>query len=154
MLFRSLDSNKFDKVLAWKRQTCFTEDITTSDEQSQIMVSEFGDLKATDIRKPQKKLTDEEIKSAIEDYRKGLTTYQLAEKYGCHRQTITRCLKKHDVDITKCKATKKLNQNTVVEMYANMFTSERIAKHFKVHPQAIIRCLRANDVKIRSRWDY
>jgi uncharacterized protein YjcR len=34
-----------------------------------------------------------EVSSLVQDYQGGMTVYELAEKYGCHRQTVARQLK-------------------------------------------------------------
>lgn len=153
MALSALESNKYDKVLRWKRSANFTSD-TPDTEQEPVVVSEFGDLKVSHIRQPQKRLTAKEIAQAIEEYNNGMTTYELAEKYGCNRQTISAVLKRHGVTVTKGKASKKIDDDEVIAMYADRITTEKIAQKFGVSPQTIVKCLRRHDIKIRTRWDY
>jgi transposase len=129
-------------------------DDTTNAERPSIVVSEFGDLKVTKLRSTQKQLSDDEIAEIIVDYQNGMSTYQLAEKFGCHRQTISKSLKKHGVNVTKSKVSSKLDEELVISLYENMHTSTQIAERFDVQPQVIVRCLHANNIPIRSRWDY
>ena len=82
MALSYLDANRYDKVLKWKHSidpSKYDINCTIHLPTSSIIVSEFGDLKVTEIRKPQKHFTDEEIKQVIAEYENGMTTYQLAE---------------------------------------------------------------------------
>ena len=117
-------------------------------------VDQFGATSVNKLRQTQKWLSDEEVEQIISEYKAGKTTYELAERFGCHRQTISATLKKHGVEVNKAKAQAKLDTDTVVAMYSEMRTTEEIAGHFGVSAYTINRCLRANGVKIRSRWDY
>ena len=117
-------------------------------------VDQFGATSVNQLRQTQKWLSAEEVEQVISEYKEGKTTYELAERFGCHRQTISATLKKHGVEVDKCKARKKLDTDVVVAMYAEMRTTEEIAGHFGVSSYTVNRCLRENGVKIRSRWDY
>lgn len=152
----ALDANKYDKILNWKQHADLssTLDDNTVASRDSIVVSEFGDLKVTEIRQPQKYLTDEEVAQIIAEYQNDMTTYQLAEKYGCHRDTISKVLKKHSVNVSKSKAMDKLDPAKVIAMYESMRTTQQIADEFGVNPGVILKCLRANGVRIRTRWDY
>lgn len=150
----TLESNKYDKVLKWKRTAVLTSDNESHTKQESIVVSEFGDLKVSHIRQPQKKLTEEETAQAIAEYSSGMTTYELADKYGCNRQTISAVLKRNGVTVTKCKALKKIDAEEVIALYEDLITTEKIAQKFGVSPQTIIKCLHSHNIKIRTRWDY
>lgn len=156
MALSDLESNKFDKVIRWKKNANIDFSLATplGISQDRIATSEFGDLKVTKMNQAQKRLSRNEITQAATEYQVGMTTYALAEKYGYTRQTISNALKAHGVDITKCKASKKINREEVIAMYADMLTTEQIAQKYSVGPQVITRCLRSNNVKIRTRWNY
>ena len=150
-----LESNIFDKVSKWKRCAVLTDGNSSPTKKNEsVVVSEFGDLKVTQIRQPQKHLNETEITHAITEYQGGMTTYQLAEKYGCTRQAISNALKAHGVVVTKSKAAKKIDDKTIIKMYASMLTAEQIAEKYGVYPQLILKCLRENGITIRGRWDY
>jgi uncharacterized protein (DUF433 family) len=87
-------------------------------------------------------------------YQSGKTTYEIAAEYDCGKNAISNLLKKHSVNVTKCKAQKRLDVADVVSMYENKRTSQEIANKYGVSPQVIIKCLRAEGVGIRGRWDY
>ncbi len=92
-----------------------------------------------------------EIKRVVQGYTSGKTIYQLAEEFGCHRQTISDVLKRNNIKINNCVAQKKLDAEKVISMYAEMRTTKEIANQFGVSPKAILKCLRDNGVGIRSR---
>ena len=150
-----LDANKCNKMLQWKHHA----DIALTNDnirfsQSPIIISEFGDLKVTKIRQPQKCLSDDEINQAIAEYENGASTYELAEKYGCGRNAISGHLKKHGVNVTNGKITSTLDREQVISLYTSRLNAKQIAEKLNVKPQIIINLLRANNIPIRSRWDY
>lgn len=158
MELSDLDSNEYDTVIRFKRSTpVYPQHAASHPEKTASVtrkVNEQGEDIVCKIGQKQKRMNGNEILSLITAYNDGKTTYELAEQYGCHRQTISSMLKKHGINVTKCKAKEKLNPEDVVFMYENMHTSEEIAKKYKVTPQVIITCLRSHGIKIRDRWDY
>ncbi len=51
------------------------------------------------MKQTQRRFTSDEELAVVEDYRAGGTIYTLAEKYGCHRNTISRVLESHAVGL-------------------------------------------------------
>ena len=51
------------------------------------------------IRQRQKRLNKDEITQLIAGYQAGSTTYELAAQFECHRNTVSRHLKRHGVVI-------------------------------------------------------
>lgn len=151
-----LDSKKCQTILQYK--SCLSDNfssiISIEKADSNKKVDEYGEIAVRKLTVQRKEFTSDDIKVMVEAYRMGETTYQLAEQFGCCKATISKILKEHGVNVTRCKAMSKLDDNVVVAMYEEMHTTEEIAKHFKVHPQAITKCLRNHNVKLRSRWDY
>ena len=56
---------------------------------------------ATRIRQQQKRLDENEIERLIAEYRTGLTIYQLATRFGCHRTTVSECLKARGIQMRR-----------------------------------------------------
>lgn len=51
-------------------------------------------------KKPRQKiLSKDEVDEIVIQYQQGATIYKLADLYGCHRQTISRHLKKNGVEM-------------------------------------------------------
>ena len=153
-----LDENKCAKVLKWKADTIsnhnFTPNVIIDKPKPPVVVSEFGDLMVTKIRKPAKRLSKEELAQITKEYLNGAVLSELAKKYGCSREALSNNLKRRNVNVTKDKAFQKINVKQVLEMYANFETSYQIAGKFGVSRQVITKCLRNNDVFLRKRWDY
>lgn len=71
-------------------------------------IDEFGEVAVKKLRQAQKYLSDAEIQEIIDLYQSGkATTRDLADKFHCHRQTISHTLKQHGVKVDKRKAQKK-----------------------------------------------
>ena len=104
-------------------------------------------------RKP-KYLSSEEINLLVAGYNNGITTYELAEQFGCNRVTVSSVLKKQGVIVSKAKGQKKLDTEDVVSMYGHKRTTAEIAEKYGVCASVVLCCLRKNGVAIRSRWDY
>ena len=152
-----LEANKYNKVLKWKNRLISNPNLQNNPASSMkppITKSEHGDLEVTRIRQHQKQLTLEEIERAAIEYLNGMSTGQLAEKYGCHRTTVSKNLKNRGIHVTNRRASEKINVEEVISMYANMINTEQIAKKFEVSPNTITKYLRDNGIKIRTRWDY
>ncbi|MDR1464739.1 MAG: hypothetical protein LBJ11_05500, partial [Oscillospiraceae bacterium] len=101
----ALDENQIDRLLR-HRQTALTAPFistTTKAGASKTFVDEFGEIAARKIQQPQKRLTVAEIDRIAEEYQQGASTYALAEKYGCHRNTISSNLKKRGITVTHSK---------------------------------------------------
>ena len=66
-------------------------------------MSEYSDSTyniKTEIKQQQKHLSNKEISEIVVKYSSGISTYELAKEYGCHRRTISDNLKKQGITIT------------------------------------------------------
>jgi len=106
------------------------------------------------IEKSQKYLTNAEAASIVEEYKSGLSTNALAVKYGCHRNTISRCLKKHGVEVKTEKLDTEADVAEIINMYNEGFNAVEIAERFGVAKTTVLCRLHANGVEMRTRWDY
>ena len=116
-------------------------------------VNEQGEIVVSKIKQEQKRLSDDEVSLIIAAYKSGSSTYDLAEQFGCHRNTISNAIKSRGVSVT-IRKDEKLDAEDVIAMYENMHTSAEIAEKYGVGPNIICRLLRSHGVKIRGRWDY
>lgn len=155
-----LDSNKFKAILRFKRQIADSFDkpsdaiISHGASEPTRRLNTFGEMEALQVDQRHKDLSDKEIDDIVAGYLSGKSTYALAEKFGCHRRTVTKALEKRGIVVDKRKAMKKLDEERVVALYAAMHTIEEIAKQFNVSANTITRCLKNHGVKMRNRWDY
>lgn len=67
--------------------------------KSKRAVDEFGELAVRQLQQKQKHFTDEEAVILAEEYQNGKTLLDLAKQYGCHRDTVSKTLKKHGVKV-------------------------------------------------------
>lgn len=77
----------------------FTFIVSENPEKNKRGVDEFGELAVRQLQQKQKHFTDEEIIILTEEYQNGKTLLELAKQYGCHRDTVSRMLKKHGVKV-------------------------------------------------------
>lgn len=176
MLLSEHDSKKYQAALRLKRQVAekpeLFPDFNISEDclSSNRGIDEFGEMATKRVQLEQKRLTPEEVKMLIAEYQTGKTPIELSKKYGCHRITVGRILRRNGVEIrpphydkqvvehqapkSKLRAQDKLDATEVILMYAEMHTAKEIAQQFGVSPKAVLKCLREQNIKIRSRWDY
>ena len=149
-----LDANKYAKVLSWKRKANISPvtDNNTRETEKSIGLSEYGDAEVKRLRQQQKQLSAGEIERIVKDYQGGKTTYELAEKYGCHRGTITRHLKNQGVTVTNSKIQD--TSGEIIRLYEMGQNAFVLADQFGVSYTTILKHLHDNDVKVRTRWDY
>lgn len=144
------DYKKYRTILQAKRRITENQKFAakgTGDRE----IGDFGETEAKQYRQQQKRLSPTETAMVVQGYQSGRTTYQLAEEFDCHHQTISNILKRNNIKVDKRKAQKKLDADVVVAMYMDGYSSTEIGKRFDVSPQVVLRCLRSHGVEIRSR---
>ena len=99
----------------------------------------------------QKWLSSAEVDSLIAQYKKGESTIELAEQFGCHRSTVVSILKRHGITPDKSRVTRKLDTSEIIKLYTEMHTLKEIAKQFGVAQKTIAKCLRDHGVAIRGK---
>ena len=122
--------------------------------------SEFADLSyAPDsviksYKQYQKSLSDEELELCIRLYSEGASVYALAEKFCCHRTTISRSLKKADVEVTHEASKKEALTEQVLKMYADYNRPVDTGKALGINCATVRKILHTNNVYIRKSWGY
>ena len=153
-----LDLNNYDALIRYIKSFVVDAD-ADEDNISEEMpitykkVNEYGEIEVTKLTQQQKKLTNNEALQIVKDYQNGMNTYQLADKYGCHRANISVQLKKQNIEVT----TRKLNLQNITEiigLYEGGMNTTQLAKQFGVTCPTIIKYLHKNKVKMRTRWEY
>lgn len=102
-MVRLSDQNykKYQAILRFKHQILEDGKILTSKSTQNKDIDEFGEIVTKSITHVQKHLTSEEIDSMAVQYQSGKTLLVLAKEYGCHRDTVSKALKKHGVQIRR-----------------------------------------------------
>ena len=108
------------------------------------------------IKQQQKHLTEAETRKIIEEYNAGVSTYELAQEFGCHRYTISNALKRGGIIVDKHVEGRKYKTEDVIRLYVEEKKSvKQIAEMFDVCDGTIYKCLKRNGVYTkRTRWDY
>ena len=83
------DSNKYQSILRLKKR------IAEYDRD----IDEFGELAVGKIRRQQKRLMPDEIQALISEYLSGKEPPELGKKFGIHRITASKILKRNGVVI-------------------------------------------------------
>jgi IS30 family transposase len=139
------NSTKQRRLQGGEQEICQKRVYPQYDNQSKIV---------HERRKKVKWLTAEEIKQIAIDYQKGATVYELADQYGCHRDTISENLKKHGVNVTVKKFTSQDGIQELVKLYESGLSTVQLAKRFNFSASTIKKYLRSSGVQMRTRWDY
>ncbi|KAB1658143.1 helix-turn-helix domain-containing protein [Pseudoclavibacter sp. CFCC 11306] len=77
-----------------------------------------------------------DVDRAVELYRQGSTIYDLAETYGCHRQTIARHLKQRGI-VVGAKLDDEALQMQVQEVYARVGTYAGTAQEIGINRKTV-----------------
>lgn len=108
------------------------------------------------VTQQQKHLSDEELELIAQKYLAGISTYELAKEFGCHRYTISNNLKRMGIDVSGHVEGRKYKTEDVIQLYTEEGKSvSQIAKMFNVCDGTIYKCLKRNGISTsRTRWDY
>lgn len=110
----------------------------------------------TEIKQQQKHLSNEELELIAQKYLAGISTYDLAQEFGCHRYTISNNLKRMGIDVSGHVEGRKYKTEEVIRLYTEERKSvKQIAQMFGVCDGTIYKCLKRNNISTqRTRWDY
>ena len=147
-----INSKNYDIILDKVKSTPVTP--VTSSSMSEYSDSTYN-IK-TEIKQQQKHLSDEELELIAQKYLAGVSTYDLAQEFGCHRYTISNNLKRMGIDVSGHVEGRKYKTEEVIRLYTEERKSvKQIAKMFGVCDGTIYKCLRRNNISTnRTRWDY
>ena len=108
------------------------------------------------IKQQQKHLSEQETRTIVEKYKAGISTYELAQEFGCHRYTISNALKRSGIVVDKHAEGRKYKTEEVIRLYKEEKKSvAELARMFGVCDATIYKCLKRNNIPTnRTRWDY
>lgn len=108
------------------------------------------------IKQQQKHLSDAETRTIVEKYKAGVSTYDLAQEFRCHRYTISNALKRSGIVVDKHVEGRKYKTEEVIRLYVDEKKSvKQISEMFGVCDGTIYKCLKRNNIYTkRTRWDY
>ena len=146
-----LYSNTFQKIINVKKSLPQEAEIVEKHKNTDDRVkNERGEVEVKRYRQKQTILSDKEKTEVVHLYLEGVSTYTIAESFGCHRNTISKILKDAGVNVT----IEKLDLEEAIRLYESGWTTKQIAEKYDMSDNAVSRRLRAAGVKMRTRWDY
>ena len=145
-----INSKNYDIILDKVKSTPITP--VTNSSMSEYSDSTYN-IK-TEIKQQQKHLSNKEISEIVVKYSSGISTYELAKEYGCHRRTISDNLKKQGIKVTNQLMERKGVVELVMQMYSEYYKPADIAKAVGINVDSVRKILKENNVYIRKSWEY
>lgn len=97
----------------------------------------------------QRRFSTTEERQVVADYLAGGTVYSLADAYGCHRNTISRILKSHGVELAN-RPTDSRIVDEIVRLYRSGLSMEATASRTGVSAKTVLNHLRRRRVGTRA----
>lgn len=155
VLLSGHDSKKYQGALRLKKEIAENPDKYILPEKAyedNREIDGFGETTTTCVHQTQKRLTPDEVKMLIVDYQSGKTPTELAEKYGCHRITVGKILKRNGVEIRQSAPSQaKQNDAIVVAGYQSGKSTYFLAEEFGCDRGTISRILREHNIDVNNR---
>lgn len=117
-------------------------------------ISYDPDSTVKSIKQQQKTLTDLEIRTIIQRYQSGVSSYDLAKEFDCHRRTISETLKRNGIEVSHRASTKPELVKKVIELYAEMKTPKQVGEIVGLDCDTVRQVLKDNGIYIRKAWEY
>ena len=100
-------------------------------------------------RRVLRKLSDDEIADLVRRYRDGASTYELAERFGVHRVTVSAHLHRQGAKMRGTSLTaEQVDQE--VRLYQDGWSTARIGRHLDFNGDTVWLALRARGVRMRD----
>lgn len=90
------------------------------------------------------------VERIIDEYKNGMSTIKLGEKYNCNPEVIRDRLIKNNINVTKFI---NLPVKQIINEYKNGMTSIELGKKYDCNPEVIIDRLKTNNIYIRTLKD-
>ena len=148
MVLSDTDTNSFARVLKYKDSIDYKIAAAESQE-TKLQISESNERIVNRLHQPQKILNDNEISELIVGYKSGLTIYQLAKQFGCHRTTVSQHLKNQGVEMRNRPLTK-TQVDEVIRLYESGLSCVKVGKIIGVDAETVHRRLRERGVVLRG----
>ncbi len=154
VLISGHNSKKYQAALRLKREIAENPDkfhLPETDYDCDREIDSFGETATTCVRQSQKRLTPEEVKLLIVEYQAGKTPTELSEKYGCHRITVGKILKRNGVEIRPhIPSRAKRNDTAIVAGYLSGKSTYALAREYDCGRDTISRILKEHDIEVSN----
>ena len=154
-----LNANLFERALRYKHKLDYNA-IGTEPQYNETLSLQSKD---TSLSKPdvfqertvkrliqqQKILNSEEISEMVIVYKSGLTVYQLAKQFGCHRTTVSQHLKAQGIKIRN-RPLSEVQIDEAIRLYESGLSCLKIGKIIGANDTTILKRLRERGVRVRG----
>jgi len=96
-----------------------------------------------------RQLNKEQVQRLIEDYQAGATVYELGDRFGINRRTVSAILKRHGVTMRR-RGLSPEQVDEAVRLYEAGWSLARIGERMGVDPTTVLNRLRERGVKTRD----
>ncbi|MFI6774233.1 hypothetical protein [Nocardia sp. NPDC050412] len=96
-----------------------------------------------------RQLDQDHVQMLIHDYVAGATTYELSNRFGVDRRTISAILHRHDVPMRR-RGLSPDQTDEAIRLYRLGWSLARVGKHFAVDPTTMLNRLRQRGVRTRD----
>jgi hypothetical protein len=96
-----------------------------------------------------RQLDAEQVHALIQGYAAGATTYELGDRFGIDRRTVSTLLRKHGVEMRR----RNLYADQVddaIHLYTSGLSLARVGEHLRVDPTTVLNRLRERGVTTRD----
>ncbi|WP_433732666.1 hypothetical protein ACQP0C_10105 [Nocardia sp. CA-129566] len=100
-------------------------------------------------RRRVRRLDHDEVMALIEGYTAGESTYELADRFGVDRRTLSAILHRHNIPLRRWGLSSQ-QVDEAVELYGLGWSLARIARHLAVDPETVLNRLRDRGVRRRD----
>ena len=90
-----------------------------------------------------------QIQALIQGYTAGATTYELGDRFGIDRRTVSAILHRHDVNMRRrCLSPDQIDD--AIHLYESGWSLARIGEHLSVDPTTVLNRLREHGIPTRD----
>lgn len=145
------DVNKLAKLLIQ-----LTQEQTTDEPRDQDPRNAIGDTNSPSAslparRPPQRRargLDPEQTQTLIQQYVAGATTYELGDRFGIHRRTVSAILHRNNIPMRR-RGLSPEQIDQAIDLYNRGWSLAEVARHLAVDPTTVVN--RLHDRGIRTR---
>jgi lambda repressor-like predicted transcriptional regulator len=96
-----------------------------------------------------RQLDADHIQELIAGYQAGATVYELGDRFGIERRTVSNVLRRHSVSMRRRSLS--IDQvDTAIHLYTLGWSLARVGEHLGVDPTTVLNCLRRRGVRTRD----
>jgi hypothetical protein len=143
-----LDYNLLSRASQYKNEVdCSVDGPKAQESWAQSQSSDERII--SELHQQQKRLSDEEISRVVAGYERGLTVYELAEQFGCHRITISNHLKANGVKMRRISPSdEQIDQ--MIALYQSGLSLLNVGDKFDMSATTVLRQLQKRGAEMRD----